>query len=113
MKRKAEMELTRRQLFREARMRLADSPGDAEARFLETANIEIYLEEIEALCREQADALARHPEMARRLRNLFMGAYRYKYDLDKYRAVPEGLRVQWRQEGLTRIKEYFGAILTD
>lgn len=113
MKRKAKMELARRQFFREACARLADSPADAEAGFREAANIEIYLEEIEALCREQAGALARDPQMARRLRDLFIGAYRYKHDLDRYQAIPDGLRAQWRQEGLACLKEYFGAILTD
>ena len=111
MKRKAETELARRELFQRAGQQLADDPDVAERRFREAVAIEVYLEEVEAFCREQTSTLARYPETARRLRDLFAGAYRYKHDLDKYQAVPEGLRVQWRQEGLARIKECFHAIL--
>jgi hypothetical protein len=105
------MELARRELFRQACEQLVAAPNEAEKCFREASATEVYLEEIEALCREQASALARHPETARRLRDLFIGAYRYKHDLDKYQTVPEGLRVQWRQDGLARIKECFHAIL--
>ena len=112
MREKATQELSRRRLFRQACRQLLRHPLEAEERFRQAIDSEIYLEEIEVLCREQAEALRHHSQTARRLRDLFVGAYRYKHDLDKYHFVPEGLCVEWRQEGLSRIKECFGAVLT-
>ncbi len=108
MRERAQQELRRRALFRRAREALAqDALSEALDLFRESVQIDVYEEEIEALCREERAALRRSPEAARRLRDLFLRAYRWKFDLDKYRHMPEGMRAARRRHGLETIRTCF------
>jgi len=108
MREKARQELLRRRLFSRASEALSRSPDEALSLFGQAAEIEIYLEEIEELCRRHAGDLRASPELSRKLRDLFLKAYRYKYDREKYSHMPEGMRSARREHGLRVIRELFG-----
>lgn len=107
MKEKAQLELKRRGLFRRASEVLDQSPEEALSLFEEAVRIEIYLSEIETLCREHEEVLRASPELARRLQDLFLLAYREKFDREKYSHLPERMRSARLSHGLATIKEFF------
>ena len=108
MRERAQRELRRRELFQQGRETLAQGElSEALALFQQSIQIDVYVEEIEALCQEQCEVLSRFPEFARRLRDLFLKAYRWKFDLEKYRHMPEGMRSARQAYGLQTIRACF------
>ena len=112
MREKAQLELRRRQLFLAARDALDCSLVEALSLFQQSAHIETYLEEIDALCHERADTLSASPELSRKLRELFLKAYRYKFDSEKYLPLAEGMKASQLAHGLRVIQELFWAYTT-
>jgi hypothetical protein len=113
MREKAQQELKRRKLFRQAGELFSRSPAEALSLFEQAVQIEIYLEEIEELCRRHAEALRASPKLSHRLRDLFLRAYEYKYDRQRYHQMPEGMRSARRAYGLSVIHELFGELIPD
>ncbi len=113
MRERARRELRRRELFHQGREALArDELSEALALFQQSIQIDVYVDEIEVLCREQGEALSRSPEFARRLRDLFLKAYRWKFDLEKYQHMPEGMRSARQTYGLQTIRACFEPFMT-
>lgn len=107
MKEKAQLELHRRKLFRRAIEVLNHSSDEALSLFQQAVQIEIYLEEIEDLCHEKAEALRASPQLALALQDLFLKAFRQKFELDKYKPMPEGMKSAQLAYGLQVIRELF------
>ncbi len=106
MKFRAQQELLRRKVWREAIESLdGTDPSQAEALFRQAAQIEFYLEEVEQLCQEKRDLLKNNAELRTRLQKLFIRFYRMKFSLDKYRSMPPKLILAWETQGIERIKE--------
>lgn len=114
MKKKAERELLRRQLFQQACETLSRSPDEAFSLFLfeQAAQLGVYLEEIESLCRLQNSVLRASPQLALRLRDLFLQAYKSKFDGEKYQPMPEGMKAAQRTHGLHIIQTLFQTYAT-
>lgn len=108
MRQRAKQELERRALFRQGKELLRSSPEPEAALsvFQRAVEIEVYLEEVEELCRDCA-GLASHPELAKRLRDLFIYSYQDKFTREKYAHVPEGMRWALESFGVQRIRELF------
>lgn len=106
MKAKAEQELHRRELFRQGQELLARSPGEGLDLFRQAAEIEVYLEEVESLCRE-LPRLASHQDLAKRLRDVFVYGYQNRFTKQKYAPFPEGMKWALESAGVQRIKELF------
>jgi hypothetical protein len=113
MQEKAQAELQRRQLFLQAHQTLARSPAEALLLFQRSASIDIYVEEIEALEKDQAQTLRASPEIARQLRDLFVRAYKLKFEASKYQPLPEAMKSAQRAHGLHMIQELFRAYTID
>jgi len=113
MREKARLELKRRKLFRRGCEMLGRSPDEALPLFEEAVRIEIYLSEIEELCRNHEELLRSSPRLARRLRDLFLSAYQEKYDREKYRHLPERMRSARLSHGLSVIRELFEAFISE
>jgi len=106
MKIRAQQELLRRRLWREAVASLNGSdPAHAEALFRQAAQVEFYLEEVEQLCAEKRELFEQNPDLRSRLQKLFIKLYRMKFSLDKYRPIPPKLILAWETQGIERIKE--------
>lgn len=106
MRLRAQQELQRRQLWREAVESLNGAdPAQAEVLFRQAAQVEFYLEEVEQLCQEKRDLFASTPELRARLQKLFIKFYRMKFSLDKYRPMSSRLILLWETQGIERIKE--------
>ncbi len=112
MKKKAERELRRRRLFHQACKVLSRSSDEAFALFEQSAQLDLYLEEIESLCRLEKDTLRASPELALRLRDLFLQAYKSKFDGEKYQPMPEGMKSAQRMHGLYLIQTLFQTYTT-
>lgn len=106
MKAKAEQELQRRELFQRAARLLQASPAEALDLFRQAAEIDVYLEEVESLCRE-LPPLASHRDLAKRLRDVFVYGYQNRFTKQKYAPFPEGMRWALERAGVERIKELF------
>ncbi|MFQ6033901.1 MAG: hypothetical protein ACE5KR_03465 [Candidatus Bipolaricaulia bacterium] len=111
MRAKAEAELERRELFHRGRELLAGDPERALRLFRQAAEIEVYLDEVEELCREDGSSLAAPPDLAERLKEIFIYGYQNKFTKEKYEHVPEGMR--WAREswGVQKIEELFDGLL--
>lgn len=106
MKLRAQQELLRRKLWKEAVESLNGAdPSHAEALFRQAAQVEFYLEEVEQFCAEKKELLEKNPELRARLQKLFIRFYRMKFSLDKYRPIPPKLILAWETQGIERIKE--------
>ncbi|MCX8103866.1 MAG: hypothetical protein N3E42_05480 [Candidatus Bipolaricaulota bacterium] len=106
MKLRAQQELVRRRLWREAVASLNSAdPTHAEALFRQAAQVEFYLEEVEQLCAEKREIFEKNPELRARLQKLFIRFYRMKFSLDKYRPIPPRLILAWETAGIERLKE--------
>ena len=103
----AQAELRRRELFQQAMKALATDPDQAVELFSQAAQIEVYIPELERLVAEKAAALARNPEVRRRLGKIFYQAYSDKFGRPRYERFPELMRLAREQAGLARIKELF------
>lgn len=113
MRTKAEEELERRRLMGEAVevLQRSDEQAHEEALslFKQALQFNVYLSDIEDLCRERGELLRTSPRLTRRLCDLFSRAYRFKYDRDRYRHMPERMRAERRTHGLKTIRELFAA----
>lgn len=111
MRAKAERELKRRELFHQGRALLTGDPVEALRLLRLSAAIEVYLEEVEELCRDDGSSLAAPPDLAERLKEIFIYGYQNKFTREKYEHVPEGMR--WAREswGVRRIGELFDGLL--
>lgn len=107
MREKTQLELQRRQLFLTASEALDCSSTEALALFQQSVHSETYLEDIEALCREHGNTLGASQEIARKLCDLFMKSYRYKFDSEKYLPLAEGMKAAQLAHGLRVIQELF------
>ena len=108
MKERAQRELLRRELFRRASAALGRSDREeALSLFREAAQIDLYVSEIEQLCVEREEALRKSPDFAAELRELFLKAYRWKFDLERYQQMPEGMRSARQAHGLEVIRGAF------
>jgi hypothetical protein len=106
MKLRAQQELLRRKLWREAVASLNGSDTvRAEELFRQAAQVEFYLEEVEQLCAEKRELFEQNPDLRARLQKLFIKLYRMKFSLDKYRPIPPKLILTWETQGIERIKE--------
>lgn len=115
MRAKAQAELQRRQRFRAGLRALAEEDPDPQvvlAHLREAARIDVYIEELESLCREHGELLRRQPDLARRLGEIFLEGYALKLDRPRYQVLPEGLFSQLEQGGRRRIRALFGASLS-
>ncbi|HID55569.1 TPA: hypothetical protein EYP37_03505 [Candidatus Poribacteria bacterium] len=107
MRARAEEELERRRLFHRGEELLGADPKRALELFQLAAEIEVYLDEVEELCRRDSSHLATRPNLAKRLQDILIYGYQNKFTKKKYEHVPEGMR--WAREswGVQRIKELF------
>lgn len=106
MKRRAQQELARRQIWRAAVESFNGAESSrAEELFRQAAQVEFYLEEVEHFCQAQRDVLDAHAELRARLQKLFIKLYRMKFSLDKYQAMSSRLILHWETRGIERIKE--------
>jgi hypothetical protein len=106
MKLRAQQELLRRKLWKEAVESLNGSDTvRAEGLFRQAAQVEFYLEEVEQLCAEKRELFEQNPDLRARLQKLFIKLYRMKFSLDKYRPIPPKLILVWETQGIERIKE--------
>jgi hypothetical protein len=112
MRAKAQAELERRGLFQRGRELLASDPEETLRLFRQAAAIEVYLDEVEELCRADSSSLAAWPNMAEQLKDILIYGYQNKFTKEKYEHVPEGMR--WAREswGVQRIRELFDGLLT-
>lgn len=115
MKAKAGRELERRRLM--AALAHALERGDSTEDVLQWAAqalaIEVYLPEIETFCHAHRERLQAAPELTRELRDRFLKAYRYKYQDDRYAAMPERMKAERTDHGLATIRDLFDEHLPD
>jgi hypothetical protein len=110
MRAKAAQELQRRQLWQHGRQLLMASSPEALRPLQQAAEIEVYLEEIEKLCQDLS-YLASHPDLSKKLRDIFIYGYQNKFTREKYAPVPEGMRWALESGGMQRIKELFHGLI--
>ncbi|MGY4706357.1 hypothetical protein ACVNPS_01200 [Candidatus Bipolaricaulota sp. J31] len=103
----ARAELERRELFARAVTALERSPEEALELFDRAGEIEIYLSEVERVATEKAGFLAAHPEIRRRLGEVFLRRWKGKFAKPRYEAWPERMRVEREKWGRKRIEELF------
>jgi len=107
MKRVAEAELARRDLFQQAEAKLADDPDGAVELFRRSAQIDVYVPEVEALVERQAAAL-RDGDLRERLRLILRQAFSDKFGRRRYERLPEVMRLEREEAGMRRIDELLG-----
>lgn len=111
MRAKAERELQRRELFRQGRRLLWNDPSKALASFRQTVETEVYLDEVEQLCREDRSPLTTYPDLTEQLRDMLIYGYQNKFTKQKYEHVPEGMKWARERWGVQQIKELFDGLL--
>lgn len=99
---RAQAELHRRALFREATALLPTDPERSLTLFDQAAAVDVYLPEVETLARERA---LTDPHLRTRLRETLLRHWKSKFAKDRYERQPELARVQQEQWGVQRIKE--------
>ena len=103
----AQAELERRGLFARAVAALERSPEEALELFDRAGEIEVYLSEVERVAEEKAGFLAAHPEIRRRLGEVFLRRWEGKFAKPRYEVWPERMRVEREKWGRKRIEELF------
>ncbi|HIC96519.1 TPA: hypothetical protein EYP12_07850 [Candidatus Bipolaricaulota bacterium] len=113
MQAKAKAELHRRELWRQAKELLVTAPERALELFRQAAEIEVYPEEVEELCRDRVrtPTWSQNPELVRKLREILLYGYQDKFTREKYAHLPEGMRWALESFGVQRIKEVFHELL--
>lgn len=106
MRARAEQELHRRELLKKGGALLKTSPAEALELFRQAAEIEVYLEEVEGLSQDLSPLTSR-PDLAKKLRDIFIYGYQNKFTREKYAPLPEGMRWALESAGVQRIKELF------
>lgn len=115
MRTKAERELQRRRLMTALADALerGDPDEDVIGWAVQALAIEVYLPEIESFCDTHHRQLNANPDLSRELRDRFLKAYRYKYQDDRYDAMPERMKAERTDHGLATIKELFADHVPD
>ena len=115
MRSKAERELQRRRLMAglAAALERGDPDEDVIGWAAQALAIEVYLPEIESFCDTHHRQLKANPALSRELRDRFLKAYRYKYQDDRYGAMPERMKAERTDHGLATIKDLFAPHLPD
>ncbi len=103
----ARAELERRRLFSRATALLDEDPEGALQLFDQSGKIELYLPELERLAEEKAEFLSAHPEVRRRLGEIFLARWSEKFGKPRYEVWPEKMRVEREKWGERRIRELF------
>ncbi len=104
MTERAQEELQRRKLFRQAAALLPSDPARSLDLFDQAASVDVYLPELEALA--QHPALA-DPALRSRLRDIHVARWKSKFAKERYERQPELARSQQERWGVQRIKELF------
>ncbi len=99
---RAQAELRRRELLRQAQALLAAEPERALALLDEAGAVDVFLPEVEALARDPALA---DPALRARVREVLLRRWKAKFALDRYERQPELARTQQEQWGVRRIEE--------
>jgi hypothetical protein len=103
----AQAELTRRDLFQEAKNTLGVDNDRAVELFQQAAQIDLYVPEIERLHEEKSAVLDKDPTLRKTLGKLFARAYSDKFGWPRYERLPEQMRLAREQAGVKRIRELF------
>ena len=105
MRNRAESELRRRELVGKAREALKDDKEQAFDLFSQSAQIDLYIPEVESLAREEGSILTGDKELRDTLRKLFVRSYSDKFGWPRYERLPEPMRIQREKAGIARINE--------
>ncbi len=106
MRQRAQAELHRRALFRQAVDTLAANPEASVKLFEQAGQVDVYLPELERLASEKSELL-RDSELRARLREVFLRQWKAKFARERYERQPEGARTAQEAWGVARIKELF------
>ncbi len=90
---------------------LWNDPSKALASFRQTVETEVYLDEVEQLCREDRSPLTTYPDLTEQLRDMLIYGYQNKFTKQKYEHVPEGMKWARERWGVQQIKELFDGLL--
>lgn len=99
---RAEAELARRALLREARALLPTDPERALALLDEAGAVDVYLPEVEALAR---DPSLSDPALRTRVRAVLLARWKAKFAHERYERQPELARTEQERWGVQRIEE--------
>ena len=108
MRLRAQGELKRRELFKNAVNLLPDQSESALGLFALAASIDLYIPDIEHLVERHGDFLRDQPDLRDRLRTQLLKAYSDKFGWRRYERLPEMMRLQREQAGMDRINELLG-----
>lgn len=103
----AKRESVRRQLFSAAEQALASDKKEALSLFDRSAQLEVYIPEVEALCHKYAALLCSSPELSNKLRTIFIKGFSDKFSRPHYERLAEPMRIQLEQAGIVTIRELF------
>lgn len=103
----AKRESVRRQLFSAAEKALASDRKKALSLFQRSAQLELYIPEVEALCHQHADLLQSFPQLSNELRTIFIKAFSDKFGRPRYERLAEPMRIKLEQAGIVQIRELF------
>lgn len=107
MSKKAQQEMERRSIFKNAKQELEVDLNNSLQLFRQAADIEIYLGEIEELVQDRYQIFEDNPQSALKLRDLFIKYYKWKFGKRRYETWPEPMRVKREKYGVGRIEELF------
>ncbi len=110
MNKKAQQELERRKIFKDAKKKLEVDFNSSLELFQQAVNREIYLGEIEELVQDRYPIFEDNPQSALKLRDLFIKYYRWKFGKRRYETWPEPMRLMREKYGVGRIQELFQEI---
>ncbi|MCX7750743.1 MAG: hypothetical protein N2320_04250 [Candidatus Bipolaricaulota bacterium] len=99
---RAEAELRRRALVRQARALLATDPEGALRLLDEAGKVDVYLPEVEDLARDPALA---DPALRARVRTVLLARWKGKFAHERYERQPELARTEQERWGVRRIEE--------
>ncbi|MCD5417324.1 hypothetical protein LR021_03010 [Candidatus Bipolaricaulota bacterium] len=103
----AKRESVRRQLFSAAEKALASDRKKALSLFQRSAQLELYIPEVEALCHKHANLLQSFPQLSNELRTIFVKAFSDKFGRPRYERLSEPMRNKLEQAGIVQIRELF------
>jgi len=104
----ADAELTRRELFADARKALGKDTEAAIELLTKAAGIDVYIPEIERLVSENEEIFHSDETLRQRLCKLFTQSYSDKFGWPRYELLPEPMRLLRERAGIARIKQLLG-----
>lgn len=104
----ANAELTRRELFADARKALGNDNEAAIDLLTKAAEIDVYIPEIERLVSENEEIFQSDETLRQRLCKLFAQSYSDKFGWPRYELLPEPMRLLRERAGIARIKQLLG-----